>query len=290
LNSAGRGALIGRIGEEGVAEAFLIGATRDVITSSGGRLSIGVNQTEGPGCVGTYTVHVDVYRSGGGTTAVVAKEVSVLPGIDAALFSKIPRRITDNRGNPGDMVNFLILGSEQEMQRTFTAAGWVKVDKDIRGAVIAGVLGGLSKESYLTMPMSELFLFGRSQDFGWAHAEPIKVVASRHHLRVWKAPFEVNAATVWVGAATHDIGFERDRRSNGITHKIDPDIDLERDYLRKTFISTGFVSEYAHHLPDNPLREAKTATGGSFHSDGQVLILKLGAGSPLPQNAADPRF
>jgi hypothetical protein len=31
-----------------------------------------------------------------------------------------------------------------------------------------------------------------------------------------------------------------------------------------------------HYLPANPLKEAKTATGGSFHSDGQVVILKLG--------------
>jgi hypothetical protein len=28
-------------------------------------------------------------------------------------------------------------------------------------------------------------------------------------------------------------------------------------------------------LPKNQLKEAKTATGGSFHSNGQVLVLKL---------------
>src|SRR5207248_917414 len=82
--------------------------------------------------------------------------------------------------------------------------------------------------SYLTMPMSQLFLFGRPQDYGWARAEPISVVRSRNHLRIWKAPFQVNGETLWIGAATHDIGFERDQRNNGITHKIDPDIDLDR--------------------------------------------------------------
>jgi hypothetical protein len=110
------------------------------------------------------------------------------------------------------------------------------------------------------------------------------VVASRNHLRIWKAPFTVNGQTLWVGAATHDIGFEKDQRNNGITHKIDPDIDLERDYVEKTLSSTGLVAEVSHFTPSNPLKEARTATGGSFHSNGQVLVLKLAA--PVKEAAA----
>ena len=49
----------------------------------------------------------------------------------------------------------------------------------------------------------------------------------------------------------------------------DPDIDLERNYVEKTLTSTGLVSEVEHYLPDNPLKTAKTATGGEFHSDGR---------------------
>jgi hypothetical protein len=96
------------------------------------------------------------------------------------------------------------------MQRVFTTAGWVKVDADVQDTVLHGILGSLSKESYLTMPMSLLYLFDRTQDYGWAHAEPLSVVRSRNHLRLWKASFQVHGETVWVGAATHDIGFERD--------------------------------------------------------------------------------
>src|SRR5581483_3146298 len=65
----------------------------------------------------------------------------------------------------------------------------------------------------------------------------------------------------------------------GVTHKIDPDIDLERDYVQKTLVGTGLVSQYTLFLPENPMREARTATGGSFHSNGQVLILKLASAS-----------
>jgi len=275
FNDAGRGAVIGRIGDADVAQPFLIGTNKDVVAPVSGKLSIGINQTDNDTGDGSYTVKVEVYAADSSAPKEVARQVASMPGIDNTLFAKIPRRISDKEGNAGDMVNFLILGSEDEMKKTFTTAGWVKVDANVEATILAGALASFSKESYLTMPMSQLYLFDRPQDYGWAHAEPIAVVASRNHLRIWKAPFTVNGQTLWIGAATHDIGFEKDQRNNGLTHKIDPDIDLERDYVEKTLSSTGLVAEVTHFLPKNPLQEAKTATGGSFHSNGQVLVLKL---------------
>jgi hypothetical protein len=277
FNGAGRGALIGRVGDAEIAQPFLLGANRDVIAPVAGRLAIGINQASDDAGEGTYTVHIEIHARDPNAAYRPVRQVNTISGVDAGVFAKLPRRIADKDGNPGDVVNFLILGSEDAMQEVFTAAGWVKVDADVSGTVLHGILESISKESYLTMPMSPLYLFGRPQDYGWVHAEPIKVVASRNHLRIWKAPFHVGAQTLWVGAATHDIGFERDERNNGVTHKIDPDIDLERDYLEKTLTSTGLVAEVTHVLPADALKEARTATGGSFHSNGLVLVLKLNA-------------
>ncbi len=277
FNAAGRGALIGRVGDADVAQPFLLGASHDVAIPVGGRLSIAINQSKTDTGDGSYNVRIEIIAAdkNSAATFTVAKSVTAVPGVDDSLFEKIPRRIADKAGNPGDMVNFLILGSETAMQNVFTAAGWVKVDSDVQNTILHGLVSSLAKESYLTMPMSQLYLFGRSQDYGWAHAEPIDVVRTRNHLRIWKAAFTVNGETLWVGAATHDIGFERDERNNGLTHKIDPDIDLERDYVEKTLCGTGLVTQVFHFLPRNPMQEANTATGGSFHSNGQVLILKL---------------
>jgi hypothetical protein len=275
FNGAGRGALIGRIGDAEIAQPFLVGAHRDIVAPVAGRISIGINQADDDVGEGTYTVHINIHEPDPGAAYHPARQVQTISGIDAKVFAKLPRRVADKNDNPGDMVNFLILGSEEAMQKVFNSAGWVKVDADVRGTVLHGVLESISKESYLTMPMSPLYLFGRAQDYGWAHAEPIKVVASRNHLRIWKAPFQVDGKTLWVGAATHDVGFERDERNDGITHKIDPDIDLERNYVEKTLLATGLVAEVTHALPANALKEARTATGGSFHSDGRILILKL---------------
>ncbi|HMD06467.1 MAG TPA: LssY C-terminal domain-containing protein [Candidatus Acidoferrum sp.] len=276
FNGAGRGAVIGRVGDKDTSQPFLIGARRDIVSPIPGRLSIGINQLSGDTGDGTYSVRIEIYAADANAVLYTAKAVPSIRGVDNVLFSKIPRRITDKAGDLGDMVNFLIIGSQNAMEKVFTTAGWVKVDANVKETVLNGFLASMSKESYLTMPMSPLYLFGRQQDYGWAHAEPIAVVASRNHLRIWKASFEVNGQTLWVGAATHDVGIEKDQRNNGLTHKIDPNIDLERDYVEKTLTSTGLVAEVTHVLPKNPMQEAKTATGGSFHSNGQVLVLKLG--------------
>ena len=275
FNNAGRGALIARIGDLETAQPFLIGAKREVVAAAAGRLWVGINQTSDDMGEGTYTTQIEVFPMDAKIAVRAVRYLKSTPGIDNSLFSKIPRRITDKAGNSGDMVNFLIIGSQAAMEKVFTTAGWVKVDLDVKDTVLSGLIASMSKESYLTMPMSPLYLFGRTQDYGWAHAEPIQVVASRNHLRIWKAPFAVNGESVWVGAATHDIGFASDQRNNGLTHKINPDVDLEKNYVEKTLCGTGLVTEVSHFLPDNPVQTARTATGGNFHSNGEVLVLRL---------------
>jgi hypothetical protein len=283
---AGRGALIGRMGSSKAAQPFLIGQKRAWTARDSGRLFVGLNIEANEAAQGKYSVKVRVLsraaKTASGLPAAMpgrAVTPDQIPGLSAAIFDKIPRRVADKQGDPGDMVNFLILGSEDRVRQAFAAGGWVTVDRTSQDAVLHGILASISKQAYVQLPMSELYLFDRPQDFGYAHAEPIQVVATRHHLRLWKAPFAVSGQTVWVGAGTHDIGFDRDQRNNGITHKIDPDVDLERDYIRQSLRETGLVAELTYLTPPNAVKEAKTATGGSFHSDGQVLVLALSGSS-----------
>jgi hypothetical protein len=85
----------------------------------------------------------------------------------------------------------------------------------------------------------------------------------------------IEGRPLWCIAATHDIGFERDQRNNGVTHKIDPAIDGEREYVNGTLSGTGLVTQRDHVTPADALTTAKTATGGEFHSDGRILVLVL---------------
>ena len=278
VRDAGHGALIGRIGSDSYAQPFLVGASKEYDVPVAGRLYLGINQSmsEASTAAGSFHAKIEVLDEGSSDAANVGGPAETrVPGVTPDLLGKIPRRISDPADKPGDMVNVLIVGTEDQMVQAFTTAGWVKVDAKIGNTALNAVMDSLEKKDYLTMPMSTLFLFGRAQDYGFAHAEPVRVVMSRNHLRVWKSPYEVDGRPLWCVAATHDIGFERDQRNNGLTHKIDPAIDGEREYVNGTLSATGLVVQRDHVTPADPLTTAKTATGGEFHSDGRILVLVL---------------
>jgi hypothetical protein len=272
LNSANSGALIGRIGNEAAAVPFLIGASKDMDVSATGHLYLRLNLTSDLSGTGDMDVKMKL-------SAQTAQKNISAPDLahllSPQLFADVPRRVGDLQGNPGDMVNYALIGTQDQVTKAFAAAGWVQVDKTTQDAVLHGLVSTLSHAAYTEMPMSTLYLFGRSQDLSYARADPLAVAAIRHHLRVWKTTEMVGGQPLWVGSATHDNGFEKDQRNGGITHHIDANVDQERDFLEQSFSGAGVIAGAAYVLPSNPLTTAKTATGGSFQSDGRIVVMDL---------------
>jgi LssY C-terminus len=272
LNSANSGALIGRIGNDSAAVPFLIGASKDLDVSATGHLYLRLNLSSDLSGTGSIAVTMKLSTQQAQKT-VSAPDLARL--LSPQLFADIPRRVGDLQGNPGDMVNFSLIGTEDQVKKAFAAAGWVAVDKTTQDAVVHGLIATLSHEAYTEMPMSTLYLFGRSQDLSFARAAPLEVAAIRHHLRVWKTTETVGGEPLWVGSATHDNGFEKDQRNGGVTHHIDPNIDQERDFVEQSFSGAGQLAGAAYVMPANPMTTAKTATGGSFQSDGRIVVMDL---------------
>jgi hypothetical protein len=270
-NDAGRGALLGRIGSSPAARPFLVGAPREMKVPIAGNLFLNVNQGSQDQPSGSFSVTITVVAG----TAVKANPNVRLPRFTQAQLDSIPLRVVDAAGNAGDRVNFIIIGSQERMESALKAAGWATVDKTSKDAVLRGLIASLSKEGYTTLPMSQLMLFGRDQDYGWAQADPIKVIQSRHHFRLWRAAFTAGGQVVWVGAGTHDIGLERDQRNGKLTHKIDPKVDDEREYIAESLKQSGMVAKEEYMVPANAVKTARTATGGSFESDGRTLVVYL---------------
>ncbi len=273
VNEAGRGALVGRVGSNDAVRPFLVGPRANIKAPVDGRLFLGVNAAANDQPEGSF--HVTIERVVRTASAAVAVTNAPLPKLTQEMLDRIPTRISDSQGNAGDRVNFLIVGSEAKLHRALDAAGWIQPDKSIKNAILRGALESFSREAYVTMPISNLMLFGRNQDFGYAQADPIKVIATRHHFRLWRAPFDADGTQLWAGAGTHDIGLEKDQRNGKLTHKIDPAVDGERDYIGQSLQQTGMVTKLDYMTPSNPVTEARTATGGSFHSDGRTLVIYL---------------
>ena len=286
LNQAKTGALIGRVSDVAASVPFAIGAEGQPVMPTSGRLYLRANLSDDLAATGEFKVVVklsaNVSAGASRPAAAAAAGSAAAPApiarqVSPGMFAAVPRRVVDQAGDPGDMVNFAMVGSAAEVSAAFRDAGWVAVDKTKQDAVLHGLLSTLSHEAYVEMPMSTLYLFGRPQDLSFARADPLKVAAERHHLRMWQTTEQVGGRPLWVGSATHDIGFERDQRNGGTTHKIDPKVDDERTFLLQSFDAAGDFSSAAYVTPGDPLREAKTATGGSFFSDGRILVMDLKA-------------
>jgi len=282
VNDVGRGAFIARIGDTGEGRPFLIGPQLELRVQQAGRLYLGINFASNDKAEGAYKAKVEIVeRPVEGAKPAATIDVEKAPTTEQVgpvgleILEKFPRRVQDAEGTQGDLTNFLVVGSEQRLRRALEAAGWVTVDRTPTDAVIHGLLATFSKQAYVTLPMSELEVFGRPQDYGYAHAEPFRVVAQRHHFRIWKAPFDADGQTVWVGAGTHDIGFDRDQRDGKLTHKIDPQVDGERTFIGQSLADTGVVAQVGYIMPKDSIQKAKTAHGEEFFSDGRLLVVIL---------------
>jgi len=158
VNAAGASSLIGRVGDGDSAIPFAIGSKKEASVRRAGRLFLGLNQAANESSEGSFHAKVQVLPAA--AHAASEKKIEVPP----AVLQQIPRRIGDLQGNPGDMVNFMIIGSEEALKKTYEDGGWMLADKDKKLAVAHALFSTLSKDAYLAMPMSQLYLFGRVQD------------------------------------------------------------------------------------------------------------------------------
>jgi hypothetical protein len=271
VNSSGRGAVIGRIGDRDTSQPFLVGPARDAQVGAGGNLFLSLNLGPNDQGKGAFKVTIKVLKA----AKLQAPKNQPVTEITQAQLDSVANRVVDAEGTQGDRVNFFIIGQESTVVNALQSAGWVQVDKSVKDSIINAILVSMSKQAYLTIPMSELMMFGRSQDYGFAHAVPFVVVAQRHHFRIWKAPFTAGGQEVWVGAGTHDVGFDKDQRNGKITHKIDPDTDKEREYIGSTLEESGLVVKKTYMTHKNPVKVAKTAHGQEFFSDGRTLMIYM---------------
>jgi len=124
LNEAGRGALIGRIGDKETAQPFIIGARPMLLPLSRAAYPSASIRPRTTLATATMPCALKFIRPKPARRAWLPGKSAHFPASIIICFSKIPRRVSDKEGNAGDMVNFLVLGSEAAMQRLFTSAGW----------------------------------------------------------------------------------------------------------------------------------------------------------------------
>ena len=229
--------------------------------------------TRGDNCTALKSTEITAQIDG--TTSLVANDFPVATASASDLNQVIqflPPRVLDGEGRQGDMVNLLFIGQKEDLQTAFDSAGWVKPEHwKLRSAwhVVT------QRTHYIRQPMSRFFLFGRSQDYSYALPDPNAIVSRRHHIRIWKTGHEVDGNPVWAGAATHDVAIEVAKRGRLFNHRIDPNVDSERDFIGANLSETPVPARESYVAGTEPVFKAKTASGQDYYSDSKILLVDL---------------
>jgi hypothetical protein len=187
-------------------------------------------------------------------------------------MSFVPARVLNGEGLEGDMVNLLFVAQADDLREAFQRGGWTKVDKS-KLAIAWHLLAHATHNTKL--PMARFYLFGRVQDYSYALPDKAAIVTRRHHLRIWKTDYQVDGNPVWAGAATHDVAIELRKHGHLIGHRIDPQVDAERDFVGENLGETLFVKGQEYIQGVDPVFNAQTSAGQPYYSDSRILLLDM---------------
>jgi hypothetical protein len=100
-------------------------------------------------------------------------------------------------------------------------------------------------------------------------------VVRRDHVRVWSDDLTWQGRNVWMAASTRDVGVRFSIWNKELTHRVESDIDVERERIVRDLGLAGCIeSVHVAPRPGMPANLAN-ATGDRLHTDGAVAVVEL---------------
>jgi len=179
-------------------------------------------------------------------------------------------------GMLGDPVNLAILGNKKDLINAMTVTGWHQADKLSLKSSLRIIYAAVRGSHYPTAPVSSLFLFGLKQNLAFEKdvgGNPRK----RHHARFWKTPdnwwLPGGYKADWLGAATFDKNVGLSLFTGQVTHKIDSNVDKERDFVVNDLQKSAEDVKYVQHFTTS--YHSRNGGGDFIHTDGALPFINL---------------
>jgi len=208
------------------------------------------------------------------TSALQFKRPAVCEPPDVADFIVLPplpaRTLSSAQGGLADPVNLVFRGNRFDILQVFKKAHWRIASSRSFFNVTGEVFASAFAIHYRNGPMSSQYLFGRSEDFGVQR--PGRNARERHHARLWSAKKD---NTLWVGSANEDIGIVVKPWKGVITHRIEENIDMERDLIVLELIATGCASLEGYRYLNGSQLKGVNAQGAPFRTDGRAAVVRI---------------
>ena len=187
----------------------------------------------------------------------------------------------------GDPINLALLGDEAQVHLVMSRGGWTRADDLSLATGLQIVRSTIRRRSYAGAPVSPLLLFDRQQDFAYQQ-EVDRSPSKRHHVRFWRVPdgwmLPGGCAVDWVAAGTYDRSVGLSLFTLQITHKIEADIDVERDHVvatttRSSDVGVEVIRDFSTGY------HSRNGGGDVIRTDGDLPIIDVRHVSTAPAAA-----
>jgi hypothetical protein len=190
-----------------------------------------------------------------------------------SLIDKISIRTETSSGKDADLINLAFVGTPEQLQGAFAAAGWQQADPNSKNAFLHEFGAFLTFTSYPTMPISRQFLNSKVQDYTWQKS--FDSYNKREHLRVWEEPQTVLGQQAWLGAYTRETGATLSLKYHKFIHHIDRNLDEGANMLVRDLTLSGCVDSVRLLPRPNVPSLLVNSTGDEMRTDGVLTVVHL---------------
>ncbi|PIR93421.1 PA-phosphatase [Candidatus Falkowbacteria bacterium CG10_big_fil_rev_8_21_14_0_10_43_10] len=217
--------------------------------------------------IGLYVIFALNYKI---PASILPEEKQIIISDPAAIFSSDQLKYTETLlGNKQEPLSFIIIAeNDQRLIELFQQAGWSLADSAGISDLVELAKDALWKRPYSKAPMTPDFWNAGVHDFGFEKAAESNNVRARHHARFWKTSYLTeNGGIIYVGAASFDSSIKW-----GVTHRIDPGIDTEREFLYNDLQKTGMIANAEKRQLVDP-KLGSNFSGDLFFTDGKMYLI-----------------
>lgn len=185
----------------------------------------------------------------------------------------VPVRTTTRYGKDADLMNLMFLGSPEQIDEAFYAAGWVPSDPNSPRSFFKQFMAFITFNSYAREPISHQLLNGKAQDMTWQKS--FDSYGKREHLRIWTEPGKVLDQPAWLSAYTRETSAALSLKYHKFIHHIDANLDDGVNMLVRDLTLSGCVDS-VYLLPRPDVQHSMVnATGDEMRTDGMLTIVQL---------------
>jgi membrane-associated phospholipid phosphatase len=204
--------------------------------------------------------------------------VQILPAatLAAGYPSGLPQRSEDAVGGPMEPVSFVFLGGAGPILAVFDRAGWQLAQPPSVHGLLRELWSVAANRPDPRGPATPAFFGGEPQDMTFEKpGDASGSIRRRHHTRLWHTTLCVapGCTPVWVATASYDAGIKLVAEPYLFTHRIDPRVDIERDFIARELRQAG--ARQLTLFPVTAPTRGHNAGGDSFVTDGRAYLFDI---------------